>query len=222
MPTPDAASPAAAGGPVVLAGVAGLALGLALWLRPWRTVGAAGPPWPWLALWVALPGLWALDHHTGLPIVLPWSGASLLVLMCGWPLAVLAMVAAALALPLLADLGGADALRRLVWLGLLPATLALGLGALLRRWLPRHLFVYILGRGFFGTLLVVSVAGWLSSLWRPGPAGTPWGDLMVAQGLAAFGEAFLSGMITAIGVAFRPHWLATYTDHLYLPPVPRP
>jgi uncharacterized membrane protein len=27
-------------------------------------------------------------------------------------------------------------------------------------------------------------------------------------------------MITAIFVAFRPQWLATYTDRLYLPPTP--
>lgn len=27
----------------------------------------------------------------------------------------------------------------------------------------------------------------------------------------------MTGMLTAIFVAFRPHWLATYSDSLYLP-----
>ena len=39
----------------------------------------------------------------------------------------------------------------------------------------------------------------------------------VARFLTASGEAFLTGMLTAIFVAFRPQWLATYADRLYLP-----
>jgi uncharacterized membrane protein len=40
---------------------------------------------------------------------------------------------------------------------------------------------------------------------------------MLARLLAAFGDAFITGMLVAIFVAFRPEWLATYTDRLYLP-----
>jgi uncharacterized membrane protein len=40
---------------------------------------------------------------------------------------------------------------------------------------------------------------------------------MLARGLAASGDAFITGMLVAIFVAFRPHWLATYSDRLYLP-----
>ena len=29
--------------------LAGVALAVALWLRPWRALPAGGPPWPWLA-----------------------------------------------------------------------------------------------------------------------------------------------------------------------------
>lgn len=32
-----------------------------------------------------------------------------------------------------------------------------------------------------------------------------------------FAEAFLTGMCVAIAVAYRPQWLATYSDRLYLP-----
>jgi uncharacterized membrane protein len=41
---------------------------------------------------------------------------------------------------------------------------------------------------------------------------------MLARFLAAWGDAFLAGMFIAIFVAFRPQWLATYADRLYLPP----
>jgi uncharacterized membrane protein len=91
------------------------------------------------------------------------------------------------------------------------------MGAGLRRWLPNHLFIYIMGRGFFITWIAAAASGALALLVVDAPAGTDAGDLLLARFLTASGEAFLSGMLTAIFVAFRPQWLATYSDRLYLP-----
>ena len=43
------------------------------------------------------------------------------------------------------------------------------------------------------------------------------GEQMIGRWLSAWGDAFLTGMVVAIFVAFRPEWLATYSDRLYLP-----
>ena len=43
------------------------------------------------------------------------------------------------------------------------------------------------------------------------------GDMMLARWLAGWGDAWLTGVLVAIFVAFRPEWLATYTDRIYLP-----
>lgn len=193
------------------------ALALALALRPWRAVAAGGPPWPWLAWWAALPLLWSADHLARIAIVQPLSGASLLVLLAGWPLAMLALVPVAAVLMLLGGMAGPEALHRLVWLGLVPGSLALLGGAALRRWLPRHLFIYILGRGFFATWVAVATAGALALAVTGAPPGTEPGDLLLGRFLAASGEAFMTGMFAAIFVAFRPEWLATYADRIYLP-----
>jgi uncharacterized membrane protein len=195
----------------------GLAVGMALALRPWRAVATGGPPWPWLAWWAVIPLLWGADHLARMPIVQPLSGAALLVLLAGWPLAMLALLPLAGVVMLVADMPAAEALHRLVWLGLVPGTLALGLGAALRRWLPRHLFIYILGRGFFATWLAATLAGALAMTRIGAPLGTQPEDLLLARFLSASGEAFLTGMMAAILVAFRPEWLATYSDHIYLP-----
>jgi len=202
--------------------VVSLALAAALALRPWRGVGAAGPPWPWLAWWVMLPALWGADRYVDTPAAQPLSGACLLMLMCGWPLAVIALAAVALATGWLAGLTPADALDRYVWLGLAPATLALALGAAVRRWLPAHLMVYILGRGFFATAIAGTLAGTASALLHGSPAGLAATDVMLGRWLASWGDAWLTGMLVAIFVAFRPHWLATFADHLYLPGRPEP
>ena len=67
-----------------------LALAVALALRPWRML-TTGLLTPWLATIVFLPLVWLLPQ--GLPngMAVQFSGASLLVLMVGWPLAVLVL-----------------------------------------------------------------------------------------------------------------------------------
>lgn len=195
----------------------GLTAATALAMRPWRALPPQGPPWAWVAWWALLPLLWSADRWAQSAVVQPLSGASLLLLMAGWPLAVLALVGTAVAAVVLGPLDAAEALHRLVWLGLAPATLALAFGAAIRRWLPNHLFVYIFARGFFGTLLATVAAGWLA-LWRTGAsAGLSEGDLLIGRWLAAWGESIVTGMLVAIFVAYRPSWLATYSDALYLP-----
>jgi len=197
-----------------------IATAMALALRPWRGLGADGPPAAW-GLWCALmPLLWSLDRVTQAPLIQPLSGAAMLVLFAGWPLAVLALWPVALAAWWLGGLPPAEALHRAVWLGVAPATLMLVLNAGLRRWLPRHLFVFILGRGFFATMIAATVASAGAIALHASPVGTDDADLLLAHLLAASGEAFLTGMLVAIGVAFHPHWLATYPDRLYLPARP--
>ncbi len=200
------------------AALATLALLVALQLRPWRAVAAEGPPWPWLAWAALMPLLWVADRLVAMPVAQPLSGVCLLVLLMGWPLAMLALVPVALLAAWAVGLPPAEALHRAVWLGVVPGTLALGFGLALRRWLPRQLFIYILGRGFIGTVLCTALAG-MAAVWlHDRPAGLDAGDLMLGRWLAAWGDAWLCGLLAAIFVAYRPHWLATYTDRLYLPP----
>jgi uncharacterized membrane protein len=194
-----------------------IVLGLAVVARPWRALAAGGPPWPWV-LWAALmPLLWGADRYVAMPVAQPLSGASLLVLMCGWPLAMLVLVPVTLATVGMAGLSPAEGLERALWLGVMPGTVAFALGAAVRRWLPHHLIVYILGRGFFATVIALASSGTLHAWMQSPPGGLAIGDLVLGRTLAAFGEAWITGMMAAIFVAFRPQWLATYADRIYLP-----
>jgi len=190
---------------------------MAMALRPWRAVPSSGPPWPWLAWWAVMPLLWGADQVARIPLVQPLSGTCLLVLLLGWPLAMLALLPVALITTLMSHIGWLEGLARLTWLGVVPGTLVMLLGSAIRRWMPHHLFVYILGRGFFAPVVAGSVAG-LLAMWANGlPAGTGAEELLIGRWLSAWGDAFLTGMFVAIFVAFRPEWLATYSDRLYLP-----
>ncbi len=207
-----------------------LALATALAARPWRMLahrkplthdsqGAPSALWtPLLATLVFLPWLWALPTLHAMPLQLQWSGACLVVLMVGWPLAVPALTAVGAAAWMISPaMTWADTLSATVWLGVVPATLALALGALVRRYTGTKPFVYVLGRAFLGTVVCVFTAGVLSQ-WS-GHLLPGVGDelSLVARWLMAWGDGFVTGMIAAIFVAFKPEWLATWSDRLYLP-----
>lgn len=190
---------------------------VAAWLRPWRML--RGPLLtPALAAVALLPWVWLLPQKMPQGLQVQLSGACLLVLMLGWPLAVLVLTSVAAVVWQVGQSPADQVLVQWVWIGLVPATLALAVGAALRRWLPANLFIYTLGRAFMGTALSMFLAGvmleWLSEL-----AGQPpREEAMVARWLMAWGDAFLTGMAGAIFVAFVPQWLATWSDERYLRP----
>lgn len=213
MPTPIAPAPPPGG----LEAAMVAALLAALPFRPWAMLRAPGLRTPWLASLVVLPLLWRTHHLLPPTLPLQLSGAALLVLMVGWPLAVWTLAAVAVLTALLAGVPPLSELASAAWSGVLPATLALGFGLAVRRGMPHGPFVYILGRSFFATACATVAAGALRTLWQPLPEGTSLGSLLLAHLLIGSGEAVLTGMVTAILVAFRPQGLATWSDARYLP-----
>ena len=193
-----------------------LSLAVAIWMRPWRMLHDGALLTPMLGSWAIISWLWALPFLHHMPLQVSWSGAPLITLMLGWPLAV----------PTLVGLGGMvwalspaefdEALALVVWKGLMPASLTVLLGAALRRWVSHHVFVYVLGRGFLGSVLCIFISSLMAqAMGNTLPHTTP-GLSAVAYWLMAWGDAFITGMLCAIFVAFKPQWLATWSDALYL------
>jgi len=193
-----------------------LSLTAALLMRPWRLLTGATRLTPLLAALTLLPWLWALPSLHQMPLQLQGSGACLLVLMLGWPLAVPVLCGVGVLAALISPMDWDTALDLTVWLGLVPATLALAWGLAVRRWIGPHLFVYILGRAFLGTVLCVFAAGVLGQWAGHSLPGVDKDLRLVAHWLIAWGDAFLTGLATAILVAYKPEWLATWSDRLYL------
>jgi uncharacterized membrane protein len=187
-----------------------------LWLKPWRMLVGTELLTPLLATLVLLPWLWALPSLHNMPLQLHWSGAPLVTLMLGWPLAVLALMGVGIITTLISNTSVDTAAALIVWQGLLPATFVLLLGAALRRWVSHHPFVYVLGRGFLGSVLCIFAASLLAQWTGHELPNVSSGLSLIAFWLMAWGDAFVTGMLCAIFVAFKPHWLATWSDNLYL------
>lgn len=194
-----------------------VALGASLGLRPWRMLKGGALLTPMLATLVILPWLWALPRLHITPLHLQWSGACLVVLMLGWPLAIPVLCGVGLLSAVFAPQDWLSAIDTTIWLGIVPATLALLLGAAIRRGFGEYLFIYILGRAFLGTVACLFVTGVLAQ-WTGHQLGESVSDdlSLVARWLLAWGDGFFTGMLTAIFVAFKPAWLATWSDRLYL------
>lgn len=217
-----------------------VALLLAMAFKPWQVLRHAPLQSPWLMALVLLPWVWWARALMPSGMGLHMSGACLLVLMFGWPMAMLMSAAIGLLAAVLTVYGPVlapkpattvaalsaqaangwpawDAIAaQILWAGVLPGTLALLLGLALRGCLPRHLFIYILGRGFFSTVVAIALTSLLALGATNLPVGLSAGDWLLGHWLMAWGEGIATGMLVAIFVAFRPQWLLTYSDQRYL------
>lgn len=191
------------------------AVAAALSLRPWRLLRPGGSSClltPLLVLGAALPLLWwAIAPQTSTVIKL--AGAQLALLALGWPLAALlhaGVAAAGMALGSTADVVGS-----VVWYGLVPMTLGLAAGRLVRSITNAHPAGYLLGRGLLVPFLAAVAAGCMAH----GMAGAfdHLGDAAVPSiVLVALVDAMLTAQAVLLLVMGSPGSLATWSDDLYL------
>lgn len=197
-----------------------LAWAAVLLVRPWRLLkphqGQVPLATPFLAALVVVPWLWAWPGLAALPLAIHWSAAPLVVLLVGWPLAVPVLTVAGLSTMFTAGASLGDALALVVWAGLLPATLVLVLGYAVRKAFGPNPLAYMLGRGFLVPMLSLAGCGLAAALLGHGLAG-PQGELQrIAIALLAMGEASWTCAVVSLLVAYRPQWLATWSEGMYL------
>ncbi len=201
-------------------GLAAVFLLLALRYAPWRAFQAV--PLRQHALFAALVGLslfWSFRYE-----VLPGLHAHPFLLMTctlifGWSLSLLV---GALALVLVTVVGGFpwQALA-LDWLlsVVLPASLGFGLMRILYRLRLRNLFFYILGLGFFGTIVITfitcgtmalflsltQVEFFMDQFWERSAFVVP----------LLYSEGFLNGLLVTAITVFVPDLVKTFDEHYF-------
>lgn len=169
---------------------------------------------------VALMVLWTLKAGVEPGLSYHVIGATLLTLMLGWRVALLSLTLVVAGTTI--NLGGdwsALALNVLIK-GAVPVAVTHGLLRLAQRHLPHHIFLYIFVNGFFAAALAVfaSVITCAAVLGAAEAYNTGYltREYVAFVPLMMFGEAWITGMLTAILVSYRPRWVQTFDDELYL------
>lgn len=197
-----------------------LAWAAVLAVRPWRMLrpheGRVPLATPLLAALAILPWLWAWPALASLPLPMRWSGAPLLVLLVGWPLAIPVVTVAGLGTILTSGASFGQALSLTIWAGVLPATATLLLGYAVRKAFGPNPVAYMLGRAFLVPMAALGACGIAAAALGQDWHGTAGALQRVAVALLAMGEAAWSCAIVSLLVAHRPQWLATWSDAMYL------
>jgi uncharacterized membrane protein len=140
-------------------------------------------------------------------------------LMFGWSLGVIGASLAAVAVTFMSGDWSALALNALL-LGVLPVSTSYGVYALVHRYLPHHLFIYIFLCAFFNAMLAAGAAVLalviLLVVTDTYPFARISSDYLPFVPLYLFPEGLLNGMITTALIGLKPDWLKTYDDEIYL------
>ncbi len=194
-------------------------LALAIWNRPFVRLQDATLQHVWLALITAITVLWASNAWLEDGLVMHLLGATLLVTLFDWTLALVAMGAVTAIAAIIFDAPWQGiGLTYLVY-GALPVAVS----ALLQRaaiaWLPHNLASFIAGQGVVSPALsIVSVAAAAAGVQLALAGGTP---IVIPPGyllntaLLALGEAWFTGTATALIAVYRPAWVTTFDVRRY-------
>jgi uncharacterized membrane protein len=198
----------------------GLALVFALRLAPWRKLRDPEQLHVFFGAVLVLILLWHMrvDVQPGLTFHL--LGLTAVTLMIGWSLAVIGAILALAAVTFNGDGGWSSFAVNAMIGGVIPITLTQILLILIRWYLPRHFFVFVMVNGFLTAGFVGIASGYIAA----------W--LLIAGGAYSFAElnqtflpffplmflpeAILNGWVIVVLVAFRPQWVYSFSDEQYL------
>lgn len=196
------------------------ALLLALRFAPWSRLRDPEQLHVTLGTTVALLLLWHMgaEVHAGLSFHL--LGVTALTLMLGWSLAVLTATLALIGLTLNGDGDWAGFGLNALVAGVVPISLTYGLLILIRSYLPKQFFVYVLVNGFLCGGLVGIFSGYLATGLLVASGATTFAELRQTVlpffPLMFLPEAMLNGWAMAVLVAFKPRWVYSFSDEQYL------
>jgi uncharacterized membrane protein len=201
--------------------LSGATLATAIASAPWR-VWLEDPERQrvWLVSLGVLVAIWAMKAGITPGLSLRFLLMTALTLMHGWQLAV---IGGAMALAVMNVVGlaawpsfGAD----LLCVVIVPAVVTAQIHQMVHARLPHNYFIYFFVTVFVGSALAYNLAG-LARVGLLAASGSldaahVGPEYFAVLPLMSFGEAFLNGMVMAMMVVYRPRWVMSFDDRLYL------
>jgi uncharacterized membrane protein len=201
--------------------LAAAVFGLAALSAPWRVwLDDRERQRVWLVSLGVLLAVWSMKAGITPGLSLRFLLVAALTLMNGWQLAV---IGAALVLGVLCITGQAawsSFGANLLCMAIVPALFTAWFHEFVHSRLPHNYFIYFFVTVFVGSALAFNLAG-LARLAVLAASGTLEAahvgpEYFAVLPLMSFGEATVNGMVMAMAVVYRPRWVMSFDDRLYL------
>ncbi|MCU7924300.1 MAG: energy-coupling factor ABC transporter permease [Candidatus Thiodiazotropha sp. (ex Dulcina madagascariensis)] len=203
-----------------LAGLCAVVMLYALRLAPWRRLTEKGQLHVFMGAVVALIVLWHMRGQLQPGLSFHLLGVTAITLMFGWSMAIVIASLALFAVSLNAGYGWQGYVVSFLTVALVPITLSQCSLVLVRSWLPRHFFVYVLGNGFFTAWLVGYASGYLAMQLLVYSGAYSMAELQMTImpffPLMFFPEALVNGWVITMMVVFFPAWVYSFSDEQYI------
>jgi len=198
-----------------------LALLVALWHAPWRILNSnIRLQHLLMGGTVALMAMWALRAGISPGLSIHFLGITVLTLVFGWDLAILAASLALLGMTLLGLESWQGFSASAVTSILIPVAVSYGILRFVEWKLPRNFFVYLSITAFIGSGIAVASAGlssaallWLNDVYS-------WEKIqheyVIYLPLIMVPEALLCGGLMTGLMVFMPDWLRTFDSRVYI------
>ncbi|KAG0165429.1 hypothetical protein DFQ30_008476 [Apophysomyces sp. BC1015] len=193
---------------------AAVLLVLAAWKKPFARLRDDTLQHLWLGMTVSIAVMWTTNAWLNDGPVMHLLGATLMVTLFDWPLALMSMAAVCALVAAILGTPWEGVGLTFVIFGAVPVLVSALLQRAIAAGLPRSLIVLIFGHGFVTAALALcsacaSALGLHLMLAHGDTVVIPSG-YGLAVGVLASGEAAFCGMLTALFAVYRPAWITTY------------
>lgn len=194
------------------------ALAVAARGKPFARLGTDALQHLWLSTVVTLAVLWAFDIWMQDGAVLHLLGATLMVTLFGWALA---LFGACVVIALVASILGSP-WQGVGWtmlaLGVLPVLTSAGVQYVLAAWLPGKRAAFVLGHGALTAVIAVSAAASGVLLGHFLLGDLSWRIVsrafLGAAAVLMVGEGLFTSAVTALIAVYRPAWMKSFDRRL--------
>lgn len=195
-------------------------LAVAIIRAPWKHLGDSALQHVFLGSIVTLMAIWHIKAGVRPGLNIHLLGATTLCLMFRWQLALVAIFTILVGVTAFGMAGWSVLGVNFLMMGVIPVAFSYTLFRLVDSRLPNHLIIYIFVSGFLCAGLTIALCGLSIVLALAGMQAYSL-EYLVSNYLPyfiliAWSEALLTGMAVTLMTAFRPRWLATFSDKRYL------
>ncbi len=169
---------------------------------------------------LAITLIWTMRAGIDATLSFHLLGATLLTLMFGWAFAVLGIGIVITGMTFIHDGSWSMLPLNILLSGVLPVVISQKIYRFSQCRLPKNFFIYIFICAFFGAavsmaavIFATTFTHYLSGAYSIGYLQYNYYQYVL---LIMFPEAFITGMLMTLFVAYRPQWVSTFDDRLYL------